>query len=107
MKVRISDQSLRIRISKKEANALREGAIITTAIQLSPIERFEVELLTWNLTIGEVHTATNKLVVSIPFGEAERLITEIGYTYTSQQFVYTRQSWTLEIEIDLQKENNG
>ncbi|MFM9004956.1 MAG: DUF7009 family protein [Flavobacteriales bacterium] len=106
MKIRISNQLLRIRISREEALALNRGGLITTALQLSPVESFQIELQTWNLTIGEVHSETNKLLVSLPFEALQRLIDENGYAYSCEQTTDVGQSLTFEVEIDLQKEKN-
>ncbi|MFM9005632.1 MAG: DUF7009 family protein [Flavobacteriales bacterium] len=107
MKIRISNQLLRIRISNEEALALNKGAIVKTVLQISPADRFDVELQTWNLTIGEVHSGTHRLSVSIPIEASQRLIAESGYTFSCEQATGSEQSLTLEVEIDLQKEKNG
>lgn len=104
MKVRIGDQSLRIRISQKEAESLNSGDTLTTFIRLSPIECFEIELRTWNLTIGEVHAEPHKLIASIPLTASQQLAAERGYSFTCEQSAHDHRPLTLEVEIDLQKE---
>jgi hypothetical protein len=103
MKIRISDQSLRIRLSTDEAMALEKGAIITSTLRLNTIDVFAVELKTWHLTIGEVHSGQNKLIVSIPQDAAEKLVREPQFIFLSEQGAETQTPLSLEVEIDLQK----
>jgi hypothetical protein len=103
MKIRISDQSLRVRISAEEANALEKGAFISTSLRINAIDTFEFELRTWNLNIGEVHSEKHKLVASIPHPAAHQLATDKGFVYRCEHTSGTLPDLTLEVEIDLQK----
>jgi hypothetical protein len=103
MKIRISDQSLRIRLSTDEAIALEKGAFITTVLQLNSIDRFEVELSTWHLTIGEVQREPNKLLIFIPHIATQKLLNEPGFMFHCEQESQSPSPLRLEVEIDLQK----
>lgn len=103
MKIRISDQSLRIRLSEQEASALEHGAFITSSLRLNAIDTFEIELHTWHLNIGEIQSEKNKLVVSIPQEAASQLAHDNGFLYRCKQESHTLPSLTIEVEIDLQK----
>ena len=104
MKVRIGNQSLRIRITPTEAKALSSGTTITTTLNLTAIESFAIELRQWNLIIGQVHTEQGKLIASVPKADVEQLIATPGYTFLcEQESGETQKPIKLEIEIDLQK----
>jgi hypothetical protein len=103
MKIRISDQSLRIRLSEEEVQRLCEEEVISTTIQLNAIDSFKVELGVWHLKIGEVQTAKNSLLVSIPQTAAQSMLQEKGYIYSCEQEVTGNSALQLEVEIDLQK----
>ena len=106
MKIRISDQSLRIRLSQEEAQSLHSGATLSTRLCLNALDEFELELKTWHLAIGEVSTERNKLTVSIPLEAAHQLATIPGCRYISEQAAENNKPLQLEIEIDLAKEKN-
>jgi len=103
MKIRISDQSLRIRLTIEEAQALEKGAFITTSLHLNAIDDFRIELHMWHLNIGEVHSEKNKLSVSIPQQAVRQLAHETGYLFRCEQESHEHPALTLEVEIDLQK----
>ena len=106
MKIRISDQSLRVRISRDEARALCVGQTISTTLRLNTIDRFEVALQTWHLTIGEVISEAASLVISIPIAAASKLAEENDYIFSCQQPSDSSSPLVLSVEIDLQKEPN-
>jgi hypothetical protein len=103
MKIRISDQTLRMRLTKDEALSLQRGAHVVTSLQLNFIDVFEIELHSWNLSIGEVHFEKNKLKASIPHSAAKQLSHENGYVYRCEQQASQASALILEVEIDLQK----
>lgn len=103
MKIRMGDQSLRMRLSPEEAQALKKEAFISTRLQLNHIDSFEIELRTWHLSIGEVHAEKNKLIASIPIEAAGHLLDIQGYTFRSEQLVGMKNALILEVEIDLEK----
>lgn len=103
MKVRISDQSLRIRLTGDEALALEKEAFITTFLRFNSIDLFEVELHNWHLAIAEVHSEQNKLIVSIPHDAVRKLVHERGYLFQYEQENGSETALKLEVEIDLQK----
>jgi hypothetical protein len=103
MKIRIGDQSLRIRLSMEEARTLAKESIVTTSLCLNAMDNFEIELRPWHLEIGEVHTERNKLTASIPLTAARRLHEEKGYSFQCEQEVSGLPPLRLEVEIDLQK----
>jgi hypothetical protein len=103
MKIRISDQSLRIRLTADEALALEKGAFITTSLRFNTIDLFEVELHNWNLTIAEVQSEKNKLIVSMPPDAVRKLVHEPGYLFQYEQENGAETALKLEVEIDLQK----
>lgn len=106
MKIRISDQSVRVRISRDEAIALCEGQTIATTLRLNTIDRFEVALQTWHLTIGEVISEASRLVISIPVASASKLAEENDHLFSCQQPTDNSSPLVLSVEIDLQKEPN-
>jgi len=107
MKIRISDQSLRVRLSSKEALLLERGDELNASLTFSAIDQFVFELRTWNLTIGEVHLEKNKIIASIPATAATSLAHERGYCFTCEQLSDSKPALQLEIEIDLEKTANS
>ena len=103
MKIRLSNQSLRIRISMQEAEKLCHRETIATSLRLSPIDEFAVELTCWNLAIAEVHLEQKKIIASIPESAAIQLTSERGFTFRQEQAADTRNPLKLEVEIDLEK----
>jgi hypothetical protein len=103
MKIRISDQSLRVRLSGEEAMQLSEGQTLQTTLRLNAIDSFEFALQSWHLAIGEVHEEPGRLLISIPTEAAQRLATERDYRFTTQQNTDSIQPLVITIEIDLQK----
>ena len=106
MKIRISDQSLRIRLSQQEAQSLHAGATLSTHLCLNALDEFAFDLKTWHLAIGEVNSERNKLTVSIPLEAAHQLATIPGYRFIAEQSADNNKPLQLEIEIDLAKEKN-
>ena len=103
MKIRISEQSVRVRLSREEAQALCDGQTISTTLRLNTIDRFEVALQTWHLTIGEVITEASSLVISIPMAAASKLAKENDYIFSCQQPSDSSSPLVMSVEIDLQK----
>lgn len=106
MKIRISDQSLRIRLSQQEAQSLYAGATLSTSLSLNALDQFAIVLKTWHLAIGEVNTERNKLIASIPQEAAHQLATIPGYRFLAEQAAHGNKPLEFEIEIDLAKEKN-
>jgi hypothetical protein len=106
MKIRISDQSLRIRLSQQEAQSLYAGRTLSTSLSLNALDQFAFELKTWHLAIGEVNPERNKLIVSVPQEAAHQLATIPCYRFLSEQAADNNKPLQLEIEIDLAKEKN-
>jgi hypothetical protein len=106
MKIRISDQSLRIRLSQQEAESLHAGTSLSTSLNLNALDQFAIELKVWHLAIGEVNTERNKLIASIPVEAAHQLATIPGYRFIAEQAADNNKPLELEIEIDLAKEKN-
>jgi hypothetical protein len=106
MKIRISDQSLRIRLSQEEAQSLHSGATLSARLCLNALDEFEFELKKWHLAIGEVNAERNKLIASIPLEAAHQLASTRGYIFRSEQAADKNKPLELEIEIDLAKEKN-
>jgi hypothetical protein len=106
MKIRISDQSLRIRLSQQEAQSLNAGATLSTSLCLNALDEFAFDLKTWHLAIGEVNSEKNKLTVSIPMDAAHQLTSTSGYIFHSEQATDIKKPLELRIEIDLAKEKN-
>jgi hypothetical protein len=106
MKIRISDQSLRIRLSRHEAEALCNEEVLTTELTLNALDQFVIELRTWHLAIGEVNSERHKLIASIPLEAAQQLASTSGYRFSNEQASNKTEPLLLEIEIDLAKEKN-
>jgi hypothetical protein len=103
MKIRLGNQSLRIRISLREAEMLCNRETVSASLRLSPIDEFEFELSCWNLSIAEVHLEPKKLIASIPEGAAIQLMRERGFTFRQEQMADTDNPLKLEVEIDFEK----
>jgi hypothetical protein len=103
MKIRLGNQSFRIRISLREAEMLCKRETITTSLRLSPIDEFAVELTCWNLSIAEVKLEPKKLIASIPESAAIQLMRERGFTFQQEQKADTAPPLKLEVEIDFEK----
>ncbi len=103
MKIRISDQSIRVRLSHAEALQVSNGQSVNTTLRLNAIDSFEIVLHSWHLDIGEVHEEPGRLLISMPAEAAQRLSTERDYRFTAQQNTDSVQPLVIAIEIDLQK----
>ena len=103
MKVRLSNQSLRIRITSAEAEMLSNGEEIVLSLQLGYIDSFEVILKCWNLTVAEVCMEPKKLIASIPESVARQLMNEHGYCFNQQQETDSGSPLMLQVEVDLEK----
>jgi hypothetical protein len=106
MKVRIGDQSLRVRISPHEAEALERGAHLSVNLRLNVIDTFSLELHAWHLSIAELHSESNLLKLSIPREAAQQLVAERGYSFRSEQPSGNQNPLLIEVEIDLEKAKN-
>jgi|LauGreDrversion4_2_1035121.scaffolds.fasta_scaffold335918_2 hypothetical protein len=103
MKVRISNQSLRIRITAAEAETLNKGEEIVASLHLGFIDSFEVILKCWNLTVAEVCMEPKKLIASIPENSARQLMSEHGYRFNQHQETDSGTPLMLQVEVDLEK----
>ena len=103
MKVRLSNQSLRIRISSAEAETLSKGKEIVVTLHLGFIDSFEVILKCWNLTVAEVCMEPKKLIASIPESVARQLMNEQGYRFNQHQETDNGSPLLLQVEVDLEK----
>ena len=103
MKVRLSNQSLRIRITSSEAETLSKGEEIVVSLNLGFIDSFEVILKCWNLTVAEVCMEPKKLIASIPESVARQLMNEDGYCFHQQQETDSGSPLMLQVEVDLEK----
>jgi hypothetical protein len=103
MKVRLSNQSLRIRITPAEAEMLSIGEEVLVTLHLGLIDSFEVILKCWNLTLAEVGMEPKKLIVSIPESVAMQLISERGYCFNQRQETDSGSPMFLQVEVDLEK----
>ena len=103
MKVRLSNQSLRIRITSAEAEVLCNGEEIVVSLHLGFIDSFEVILKCWNLTVAEVSMESKKLIAYIPESVAAQLMSERGYCFNQQQEAENNSPLLLQIEVDLEK----
>ena len=103
MKIRIGDQSLRVRISADEAEILNKGKEIKTSLRFNTIDAFEVVLRTWNLSIAEVHYQAHQLTASLPLDAPQHLLNTPRYAFRSEQQGVDGRPLLLEVEIDLEK----
>lgn len=106
MKIKISDQSLRARITATEAVALTRDESVCAVLHLNAIDSFEILLRAWHLNIAEVQHEHNKLVLSIPLTAAQDLVSKTGYTYRAEVSEHRNAPLTIEVEIDLVKAKN-
>ena len=103
MKVRLSNQSLRIRITAAEAETLTKREEIVVSLHLGLIDSFEVILKCWNLTVAEVCMEPKKLIASIPENVARQLMNEQGYRFNQHQETDSGSPLMLQVEVDLEK----
>jgi len=103
MKVRLSNQSLRIRISSEEAEQLIKGEEIISSLKLNVIDSFEVILKSWKLSIGEISLEAKKLIASIPESATTSLLKERGYSFQQQQETDIENPLIWVVEVDLEK----
>jgi hypothetical protein len=103
MKVRLSNQSIRIRITSAEAETLVNGEEIVVSLHIGFIDSFEVILKCWNLTVAEVCLEPKKLIASIPENVARQLMNEDGYCFHQHQETDSGRPLMLQVEVDLEK----
>ena len=66
MKVRITANELRFRISEHEAIALQNGKTVEVSTVFSPIDIFKIELILWLPNVCSVATDHKAIRVSMP-----------------------------------------
>jgi hypothetical protein len=103
MKIRIGDQSLRVRLFKEEAMQVYEGNAVFTELRLNAIDVFTIELRSWNLTIAEIHFEDHQLHISIPEEAAHHIATQAGYCYRFDSPSDAAKPVKLTVEIDFEK----
>lgn len=107
MKVRISEQSLRMRLAEVDLERLCSEETISVQLQLDAVDSFKIELRAWHLEISEIHRSNKTLVVSIPLTAVQHMLHEKGFAYRCEQEVHGAKALLLEVEIDLQKSSHS
>lgn len=66
MKLRIRGNSVRLRLTMSETQALAAGQTIVETCQISPVQSFAIELSPWNLEVFQVQLINSVLRVYAP-----------------------------------------
>lgn len=66
MKLRISTDHLRLRLTAEEVTALSQGETVSVHLKLSIYDELVCELSPWNLELSEAKISDGKLIINIP-----------------------------------------
>lgn len=71
MKLRIKDNSIRIRLNQSEAMSVARGETITKKTSFSPVSSVSYSLVPWQLDVFNASFEDNHLTVNIPLSKTE------------------------------------
>lgn len=103
MKIRIAQNSLRIRIKQDELIALSKGESIQVQLRFSIYDSLLIELVPWNLEILEGKSEHGKITVNIPLSFAENWPNNPKQPIEVNQSNGTSQSLNILVEQDLER----
>jgi hypothetical protein len=103
MKIRIAQNSLRIRIKQDELIALSKGESIQVQMRFSIYDSLLIELVPWNLEILEGKSEHGKITINIPVSFVEKWPDNPRQTIEVHQSNGTSQSLYILVEQDLER----
>jgi len=65
MKLRLSEQHIRFRLSESEVNLLNQGKSLTQEVRFSPLESIELLIEPWQLDVMQASFLYNQIKVNV------------------------------------------
>jgi hypothetical protein len=100
MKLRLSEQHLRFRLSENDVSLLHQGKSLTQEVRFSPLESIEIVLEPWQLEVMQASFLYNQIKVNIPQSAIA------AWASTAQEGMYDLQHEGLEqpLKISIEKD---
>ena len=86
MKLRIKDNSIRIRLTQSETTAVSNGEAVTKKTVFSPVSSLSYSLVPWHLDVFNAVFKDDEITLNIPVSKVENWINseEIGFEFTQK-----------------------
>jgi len=86
MKLRIKDNSIRIRLNQTEVTELSGGAVLRSKTVFSPVSQFQYSLVPWELDVFNAHVEGDELTVNMPIEKIQRWLEsdETGFEFAQK-----------------------
>jgi hypothetical protein len=86
MKLRIKDNSIRIRLTQGETMAVSRGESVTKKTVFSPVTSLSYSLVPWHLDVFNAEFSENEITLNVPISKVENWIDseEIGFEFTQK-----------------------
>lgn len=100
MKLRLSEQHLRFRLSESEVALLHQGKSLTQDVRFSPLESIEIIVEPWQLDVMQASFLYNQIKVNIPIAAIA------PWAFSAQEGIYDLQQEGLEqpLKISIEKD---
>jgi hypothetical protein len=84
MKLRIKDNSIRIRLTQSEALAVSNGETVTKKTVFSPVSSLSYSLVPWHLDVFNATFEKDEILLNIPISKVEKWMDteETGFEFT-------------------------
>ena len=105
MKLRISTDHLRLRVTGEEVNALSKGETVSVHVKLSAYDELVCELIPWNLEMTEAKFTDGKLIINVPasFTSVWPKSKHIAFEQVQQNDSFTPLTILIEMDMDEMK----
>lgn len=97
MKIRIKGNSIRLRLSQSEVNALAKGEAILERTQFSLVDAFEYAVELWHLKVAEAKFENGRITVFLP---EEAIAKWAGTEEVSLSYLQENESDGLRILVE-------
>jgi hypothetical protein len=100
MKVRFSEQHVRLRLSEDDVSFLKSGKSLTLSVRFSPLEALDIVVQPWEMAVISATFLYNELKVYLPTAAL------IQWAESEQEGMYTLQQEGLEqpLKISIEKD---
>lgn len=103
MKIRLSNNTIRIRVNQEELIALSKNQLVSLTVQFSLYDNLICELVPWNLDVLEGKFEKGKLTVNIPFSFTEKWPDHSTQPIEIHQDNGSPQQLFIKVEKDLER----
>lgn len=99
MKVRLTDSSIRFRITQEELNLLKEEKTVEVSAVFSPMDRMNIRLLSWHPDVPGYRNEAGTWSFFVPSATLSEIRDENGYSGLIRD--ETRGEFRMMVEVDL------